>query len=111
MNQYTFEEMDLLCHEASDRGLWLTLYFFNTVSTYEARELYSDEYIFETFFNNKDLLPSVTIQTDDGSSIHVPFDKKAVANIMYYEELNMIPLYINDPLLGIFARWRLKIGR
>lgn len=37
-------------------------------------------------------------------------DYKNIIKILFDENLDMMPLYINDPVVGKIAIWRLKIG-
>lgn len=36
---------------------------------------------------------------------------KEIISFLFYTKLDKVPLFINDPNLKLFAKWRLKIGK
>lgn len=46
-----------------------------------------------------------------GSKFFESDDFNKIIHILFDENLDMMPLYINDPIIGFLATWRLKLGK
>jgi hypothetical protein len=57
-----------------------------------------------------DLLEEAAQNSIETTNFIQPKTAKAILDVLLHEDLNKMPLHINDPLIGCLAIWRLKKG-